>query len=216
MTFPLAGLGTKTPATAKPARAELGRDQFLHLLVTQLKFQDPLSPLKADAFAAQLAQFSSVEQLTKLNETIASQQQDSALRTLLDKTTLGASLIGRHIVAEGNDFTVDGSGNANIRVNVGADGGKATLVLLDGNGVAVSSQAAGVVRGGQQILKLATGLPAGTYRYRLDVESASGARVSAQTLTDGVVDGVVFEGGIVWLKVGNRKIQLDKLSEITP
>ena len=29
MTFPLAGLGTKTPATAKPARAELGRDQFL-------------------------------------------------------------------------------------------------------------------------------------------------------------------------------------------
>ena len=216
MTFPLAGLGTKTPATAKPARAELGRDQFLHLLVTQLKFQDPLSPLAPDAFAAQLAQFSSVEQLTKLNETIASQQQDSTLRTLLDKTMLGASLIGRHIVAEGNDFTADSSGNGTIRVNVGAAGGKATLVLLDGNGVAVSSQAAGVVRGGSQIIKISTGLPAGTYHYRLDVESATGARVSAQTLTDGVVDGVVFEGGIVWLKVGNRKIQLDKLSEITP
>ena len=202
-----------------PSRAErtdLGRDQFLKLLVTQLKFQDPLNPLEADAFAAQLAQFSTVEQLTKLNETISSQQQDSALRTLLDKTTLGASLIGRHIVAEGNEFTVGTDGAAPLRVNVGATGGKATLVTLDGNGNAVSSYPAGVVRPGAQVLKVPTGLPAGTYHYRLDVESASGARVSAQTLTDGIVDGVVFEGGVVWLKVGNRKIQLDKLSEITP
>ncbi len=216
MTFPLAGLGPKAAPTPKVERTDLGRDQFLKLLVTQLKFQDPLNPLEPDAFAAQLAQFSSVEQLTKLNETISAQQQDSALRTLLDKTTLGASLIGRHVLAEGNEFTVASDGSATIRANIGADGGKATLVLLDGNGTAVSTRSAGVVRGGSQSINLSTGLPAGTYRYRLDVESASGARVSAQTFTDGVVDGVVFEGGVVWLKIGNRKIQLDKLSEITP
>lgn len=216
MTFPLAGLGTKPASTPKAERTDLGKDDFLKLLVTQLKFQDPLNPLEPDAFAAQLAQFTSVEQLTKLNETISAQQQDSTLRTLLDKTSLGASLIGRHILAEGDEFTVDSSGNATIRATVGADGGKATLVLLDGNGNAVSTKAAGVVRGGSQVLNIPTGLPAGTYRYRLDVESGSGARVTTRTFTDGVVDGVAFEGGVVWLKVGNRKIQLDKLSEITP
>lgn len=216
MTFPLAGLGTKATPALKTERTDLGKDDFLKLLVTQLKFQDPLNPLAPDAFAAQLAQFTTVEQLTKLNETISAQQQDSTLRTLLDKTSLGASLIGRHILAEGDQFTVDSSGNATIRATVGADGGKATLVLLDGNGNAVSTKAAGVVQGGSQVINIPTGLPAGTYRYRLDVESGSGARVTTRTFTDGVVDGVAFEGGIVWLKVGNRKIQLDKLSEITP
>lgn len=216
MTFPLAGLGAKAAPALKTERTDLGKADFLKLLITQLKFQDPLNPLAPDAFAAQLAQFTSVEQLTKLNETIASQKQDSALRTLLDKTSLGASLIGRHILAEGDEFTVDASGNATIRASVAADGGKATLVLLDGNGNAVSTRTAGVVRGGSQVINIATGLPAGTYRYRLDVESGSGARVPARTFTDGVVDGVLFEGGVVWLKVGNRKIQLEKLSEITP
>ncbi len=216
MTLPLAAVGTTAPAPAKSERTELGKDQFLKLLVTQLKFQDPLNPLEPDAFAAQLAQFSSVEQLTKLNETIAAQGQDSALRTLLDKTTLGASLIGRHIVAEGNDFTVGADGVATIHAKVSGDGGKATLVILDANGKPVAAKPAGVVKGGSQTINIPAGLPAGTYHYRLDVESANGDRVSAQTFTDGVVDGVVFEAGVVWLKVGGRKIQLDKLSEITP
>ncbi len=216
MTFPLSGLGAKTPAPPKSERTELGKDQFLKLLVTQLKFQDPLNPLEPDAFAAQLAQFTSVEQLTKLNETISAQGQDSALRTLLDKTTLGASLIGKHIVAEGNDFTVGSDGVATIHANVGGDGGKATLVLLDQSGKPIGTKPAGVVRGGSQTVVVQAGLPAGTYHYRLDVESAKGDRVSAQTFTAGVVDGVLFEAGVVWLKVGGRKIQLDKLSEITP
>jgi flagellar basal-body rod modification protein FlgD len=49
----------------------LGREAFLQLLVTQLAHQDPLKPQEDGAFIAQLAQFSSLEQLTHIQDTLA-------------------------------------------------------------------------------------------------------------------------------------------------
>ena len=47
---------------------EVDKQDFLRLLVTQLKHQDPLSPISYEDFLAQLAQFSSLEQLLNINE----------------------------------------------------------------------------------------------------------------------------------------------------
>jgi len=59
----------ETPYTTKPAGGELGKDQFMTLLVTQLKNQDPLKPVQNSEFITQLATFSSLEKLTSI-ETI--------------------------------------------------------------------------------------------------------------------------------------------------
>lgn len=48
----------------------MGEDKYLKLLVTQLKYQDPMSPLKNQEFAAQMAQFSSLNQMTKMNSSM--------------------------------------------------------------------------------------------------------------------------------------------------
>ena len=56
------------------AGGDLGKDQFLQLLVTQMKNQDPLEPEKDSDFIAQLAQFSSLEQMQNLNETVQNSQ----------------------------------------------------------------------------------------------------------------------------------------------
>ena len=61
---------TQPKATTKKNDA-LGKDEFLKLLVAQMKNQDPLNPMDGQQMAAQLAQFSSVEQLVTANDTLA-------------------------------------------------------------------------------------------------------------------------------------------------
>jgi len=66
-------LGPTDPAgtnTTKPRNDGLGRDAFLQLLVTQMSHQNPLQPQEDGAFIAQLAQFSSLEQLTNIDDTL--------------------------------------------------------------------------------------------------------------------------------------------------
>lgn len=212
----LAGTGPTTTTAKTKDKTSLGRDQFLQLLVAQLKHQDPLSPMQPDAFAAQLAQFASVEQLTKLNEAVAAQAKDAAVRSTLERTALGASLIGKHVIAEGNQLTVAADGSTSFRIEVGGAGGQANLTLLDSSGHAVATRALGVVPGGVQLVRPPTDLPPGTYTYVFDVKSPKGDVVNVRTFTDGIVDGVTYEFGSVMLKMGSRRIAIDKLSEITP
>jgi flagellar basal-body rod modification protein FlgD len=70
---------------------ELGKNQFLKLLTAQLKYQDPLEPVKDSDFAAQLAQFSSLEQMQNLNTTM------EAFRYY--------SLVGQYVLSEFRDET---------------------------------------------------------------------------------------------------------------
>ncbi len=68
----------------------LGKDAFLELLVTQLKYQDPLSPMGNEEFIAQMAQFSSLEQMQNMNTNM-----EQSLR--MDTLSQGAALVGRTI-----------------------------------------------------------------------------------------------------------------------
>jgi flagellar basal-body rod modification protein FlgD len=57
-------------ATELPKREGLGKDAFLQLLVTQLQHQDPTKPQADSEFIAQLAQFSSLEKLTEIADSV--------------------------------------------------------------------------------------------------------------------------------------------------
>jgi flagellar basal-body rod modification protein FlgD len=74
-TTPLGPADNPATNTTKPRTDGLGRDAFLQLLVTQMSHQNPLQPQEDGAFIAQLAQFSSLEQLTNI---------DSTLKTMAD------------------------------------------------------------------------------------------------------------------------------------
>lgn len=82
---------TTTASNAKATRntGELGKDDFLNLLVTQLQYQDPLNPTDDKEFIGQMAQFSALEQMTNLNETFSSNR--------------AYSLIGKNVTATVTD-----------------------------------------------------------------------------------------------------------------
>jgi flagellar basal-body rod modification protein FlgD len=87
---------TTSGATATPAKNELGKDDFMKLLVAQLKYQDPSSPADPSAFMAQTAQFSMVEKLTDL--------ADAQQQLVTSQLQFGASnLVGKTVSYVGTD-----------------------------------------------------------------------------------------------------------------
>jgi len=195
-------------------KKELDKDSFLQLLVTQLRNQDPTNPLQPYEFAAQLAQFTSVEQLTQLNDAVAAQEAILQTSTLLDKTSFSAALIGRHVLAGGNQVTIPASGAGEVVVDVGAAGGNAKLRLLDANGAEVTSRDLGTIGGGRRTLTLPADLPPGTYHYEVTVTDASGKAVAVTPYVTGTVDGVLYEDNEIVLRIGDMKVPLGNLAEV--
>ncbi len=96
-----------TVETKKPAQVkkELGKDDFLNLLVTQLRYQDPLNPMKDQEFIAQMASFSNLEQMNNLNKNIGSFITEQKYANGLN----AAAMIGMEITdADGQKGIVSG------------------------------------------------------------------------------------------------------------
>lgn len=215
-----------TSATAAPSPAPsavtapggiMGKDDFLQLLVAQLRHQDPLSPMEGAEFAAQLAQFSTVEQLTNLNEGLAlvATLDEAVLHAVNTNAALG--LIGREVHAFGNEAAVSSTGAGSVTFTVGGQGGQATLRLFDDAGREVASADLGVLSGGRQrvdLSQVASGLAPGKYTYRVDVLDADGRAVEVTTFTSGTVTGVRNGGNGPMLLIGPFEVPLGKVAEV--
>lgn len=169
--------GTKTTAAAGTA-AELS-DRFLKLLVTQLKNQDPMSPMENAELTSQLAQMSTVEGVNKLNTSM-----DGLLTQMRATQALqGASLIGRQVLAEGNLLALGAAGAAG-GVNLAGTADSLKIDILDASGGIVRSldlgaQPAGLARfawDGQD--SAGNALAEGFYSYKATA-SAAGKPVDA-------------------------------------
>jgi len=212
-TVPLGSLSGADSTTSD--RLGLGRDAFLMLLITQLRNQDPMDPLKSHEFAAQLASFSSLEELTKINDGLAIQTDSVLLAAKMSETAFSAALLNRLVVATGNQVMIPATGAGEIRVEVGGDGGEAHLRLLDKDGEEVAARDLGHLDAGRQTITLPADLPAGTYTYELTVTGAGDKEVPVVTYTSGTVDAVSFNGDRIVLRIGSMDVLLDTVVEIT-
>jgi len=125
---PVGTAGLNIPTSAKKA-GEIGKDDFLKLLVGQLQHQDPMQPSDDTQFIGQMAQFSQLEQ-----ETNTAKSSDQLVRA----STL--SLIGRTVtysdtakgaqtgVVTSVDIAADGSATLSVGDQSGIDAGKVTQV----------------------------------------------------------------------------------------
>ncbi|BAS27504.1 flagellar hook capping FlgD N-terminal domain-containing protein [Limnochorda pilosa] len=85
---------TGSSEVTQAAQEVMGKDDFLRLLMTQLEYQDPINPVKNEEFAAQLAQFSSLEQMQNLNDAMSMLISLQASTALLSQAS---SLLGREV-----------------------------------------------------------------------------------------------------------------------
>lgn len=120
----------------------LGKDAFLQLLVTQLRHQDPLSPDDNTQYIAQLAQFSSLEQMTQM---VKGFEDVSKLVSNIDSSVLVGSLsnmIGKNIQWTHATKTVDNEGNPQTKseMHIGEVKG---IKVLNGKTVIVAEDAEG-------------------------------------------------------------------------
>ena len=89
--------------TVSSANKDVTQNQFLQLLVTEMRNQDPTQPTDETQTLSQLAQFSSLEQMTNLNQTMTQ-------GNTYNQITQGASLIGKTVTTSGSSTTAGISG----------------------------------------------------------------------------------------------------------
>src|SRR3954466_12129787 len=116
-----------TGAVNNSPKAQMGKDSFLKLLVAQLQHQDPGNPMDSSAFMSQLAQFSSLEQMTNMSTSIAKLNTSNSV-------TQSVALIGHDLVF----IRPDGSTASGVADGVTLLNG---VAAIDVNGESVSLDA---------------------------------------------------------------------------
>jgi flagellar basal-body rod modification protein FlgD len=92
------------------ATKSLDKNAFMKLLVSQLEHQDPLSPVANEDFVAQLATFSSLEQLEGLNQNVVAMITLNQSNALLSQLTQSSALIGKEVTWQGFESDEEHSG----------------------------------------------------------------------------------------------------------
>jgi flagellar basal-body rod modification protein FlgD len=195
----------------------MGKDEFLKLLVAQLKNQDPMNPSNGQEMAAQLAQFSSLEQLTQIGSTL--ETQGGYLQGVIGSLAASGAqnAIGKPVVAYGNHVWVPEDGAASVRFTAGAGGGTATLRIFDESGEEIASRPLGTVKAGDHDVALGNltdGLKEGWYTYEVEMVDAKGKVVPTTTYTAATVDGLRFTPDGPILTAGELTIPYEALVEI--
>jgi flagellar basal-body rod modification protein FlgD len=206
-----------TSSTAVAPGGKMGKNEFLKLLVAQLKNQDPMSPDGGQEMAAQLAQFSSLEQLTQIGTSLETQGSylQGVIGSLAASGAQGA--VGKSVLAYGSHVYVPADGAASVRFAVGGGGGTATLRIFDESGKEISSRPLGTLKAGEQKASLGgltAGLKEGWYTYAVDVVDATGKAVATTPYTAATVDGLRYTPEGPLLTAGELTIPYEALVEI--
>lgn len=198
----------------------MGQEEFLKLLVAQLKHQDPLSPLESHEYASQLAEFSSLEKLVSINESVDQGVEADLILTQAINNTLAATLIGQEAKAVGNTIEFNSGETTEIHFQLGEFADDVVVQVRDQAGNIVKSIEANALSSGDHSVEWdgsndhGEDLPEGDYTFSVVAKDANGVEVNATELIVGLISAVRFENGSAMLVVGGREISFSSVLEI--
>ncbi|MDD2649527.1 MAG: flagellar hook capping FlgD N-terminal domain-containing protein [Candidatus Cloacimonadales bacterium] len=190
----------------------MGKDEFLNLLTTQLKYQDPINPVSNEQFATQLAQFSQLETLQNINENIQSQ----IMVTQSMNNSYMISLIGKAVKSSGNSFTHTEGEDSSIYFEIPRDASEITVKVYDENGKQVALISNNGAKAGERAVKWdgkdldGKKSKSGYYTFTVEAKDANGI-MTPEPINYGVVHGVTYSGGIPYLMVNGQIISLSDI-----
>ena len=205
----------------RAAKGNMGKDDFLKLLMTQLQHQDPLNPMDQKDFSAQLAQFSSLEQLSNIGTGIKDLRSGFG-----DEAKLNAlGMIGRNVQASGSELELMEGHPVSVKLDAISGEVKPTQVsIYDQSGklvrdIAMDKKALSgdVEWDGKD--QTGVDLPSGKYSFRAVGVDQHGQSKELNPELTGKVTGVELDGKDAVLVVqtgrGTTKIPMAKIHHVS-
>ncbi len=216
MTVTAVGASASTTSSSTQAQA-LGKDDFLKLLVTQLQNQDPLNPADSTQFVAQLAQFSSLEQLTNVNNNLKTVQ-------LYDQSINNAqavSFVGKTIKASGSIFEIGTGQSHEIQYQLGENAAKVYVSITDSTGATVRKIEMDQMSAGNQSVvwngadENGNAAAAGTYSFSVKAYNSNGDAMNTAAYVEETVTGIGYHDSSTYLQANGIEIPYSAILEVT-
>jgi len=207
------------PAGASQAakdKAKFGEDfnSFLTLLTTQLKYQDPTSPMDSTQFTQQLVQFTSVEQQVKQNVNLEAML--AAQQTM--QVASAANYIGKTVEAGGTSVVLR-DGQAPIEYSLDRLAREVSIVIKDSAGTEVRKLVGNTGSGSQRITwdgrtNGGTRVPDGTYSFTVTANDTNGQKMTPQTGLTAKIDAFEVAGSTIILRAADRRIPITDVNVV--
>lgn len=201
--------------TQRKASNTLDKEAFLLLLITELKNQNPLDPMDNKDFIAQLTQFSTLEQITNMTNSIQNflTLQQGALQAQ------AASLIGKYAVVQTNQITVS-SGVAESIVFELDEAAPVIVRIYDSNGNLIKEATSSSLDPGTHAYvwdaRNNSGLTVsdGTYTYTVSKINSDGSETQIGGVEGGKIESVKFKSNQIYVYIGGKEYPLTSVIEI--
>jgi flagellar basal-body rod modification protein FlgD len=200
-------------------KSELGQQEFLQLLVAQLQNQDPVNPMDGAEFAAQLADFNSVEQLISVNEGLSQLAISQDLMGASLTNSMAASLTGKEVRALSNQIALSSEGNASVNYKLNDAASQVEIVIRTESGAEIRRETLSGIPSGDNSWTWdgldTNGERMGEGKYTVEVIAKSGDNnVGALTFLEGFASKVRYTTQGVYLSVNGIDIPIGDVEEV--
>lgn len=206
-------------STVSSNKSVLGKDDFLKLMIAQLKNQDPLNPMDGTEYASQLAQFSSLEQLTNLNSYLKQSIDANYMLTQSINNTMLANLIGKEVKVNSKDLQVNGQESLSIGYEL-PEGVKSVKVnIYNQYGTLIKSLEASNKKGSNKLLWDLTDnngekVINGDYKYEVIASDYNDNAVNVTSYILGLIDGIKYSENGTLLIINGAQYSVGDILEI--
>ncbi len=214
-------MNSTVAASATTPSNQMGKEDFLKLLITQMQHQDPMNPLKNGEYIAQLAQFSSLEQMQNINDNLESSIKSDLLMAQSISNSMITALIGKDAKVQTDTFNVKQNQETDIGFMADQPYSSAKLTIYDQNGSVVYHEDLGNAVTGENSFtwdgrdSRGNIAESGNYRVEVKLSNDDEDEKSATTFLNGNISSVKYHSGGASLQIGGQLFNVSDILEVS-